>query len=604
MRKLDRVIAPGTARNPFNTRDALVAWMDDLAPYGVFTTDRDLVVRSWNQWMVTHSRLGSREVKGRSLLELYPGLIARRLDEHFARALNGEVNVLSAALHRHLLPFPSTARNDSLEHMLQTARIAPLRSGHEIIGTITIVEDVTQRESQAAILRRQQEHDRVLSHALALLLQSERPHDIAAELFPHLSVPLKLDAFFNYLLAPDGRELRLHAAGGITPEVRKAMSVLALGESFCGQIAVRRTILVENHAQDNLTPTAECVRRLGLRSYVGFPLLIGDRLLGTLSFGSYARDVIAPDEVEVLGKIANYVAISLDRSQRAHDLHEAQERLSRHAEDLEAKVAERTARLHETIAQLESFSYTIAHDLRAPIRSLTGFTDILLSDHSGHLPEDAQALLRRLQRASHRLDALTRDLLKFSRIGRQDVKLAPVDLHEMVQDIVSVTPALQEGVLTIQPPLGFVCAQRTLLQQCLSNLFDNALKFTKPGTKATVMIRTEVREAPVAATDEHSGEPGAAASGGETSAHLQSRRRIWVEDNGIGIAAQAHEKIFGIFERIPGPTPVEGTGIGLAILARACEQMNGTYGVESAPGEGSRFWLEFDVPEKPELALR
>jgi signal transduction histidine kinase len=583
-------------RNPFNTREALVAWMDDLAPYGVFTTDRELVVRSWNPWMVTHSRLAAREVVGRSLPALYPYLTARRLDEHFSRALNGEVSVLSAALHRHLLPFPSPTRDGTEDHMLQTARIAPLRSGAEIVGTITIIEDVTQRESQAAILRRQQEHDRVLSHALALLLQSEHPLDIAAELFPHLAVPLKLDAFFNYLLTPDGRQLRLHAAGGITPEVRKAMSVLALGESFCGHIAVRRTTLLENHAQENTTPTAESVRRLGLRSYVGFPLLIGDRLLGTLSFGSYARDVIAPDEVEVLGKIANYVAISIDRAQRAHDLREAQERLSLHAEDLEAKVAERTARLHETITQLESFSYTIAHDLRAPIRSLTGFTDILLSDFAGQIPEDGQALLRRLQRASRRLDALTRDLLKFSRIGRQDVNLAPVDLNEMVQDIVSVTPALQDGVLTIQPPLGSVCAQRTLLQQCLSNLFDNALKFAKPGSRPTIVVRTELRPAADAATASRETPPPA----DDASSTPQTRRRIWIEDNGIGISPQAHQKIFGIFERIPGPTPVEGTGIGLAILARACEQMNGTYGVESTLGEGSRFWLEFEVPEKPE----
>lgn len=597
MRKDERTGAAEAApHEPFDTRDALVAWMQDLAPYGIFTTNRDFVVRSWNQWLATHSGLAAEHVVGRSLLELFPELAGRRFDEYFSGALRGEVIVLSTALHKYLLPFRPVSRDWGVEHMLQTARVAPLSAGDEIVGTITIIEDVTQRESQSAVLRRQQEHDRLLSNALALLLESERPLNIAAELFPRISVPLKLDAYFNYLLTADGKELRLHAAGGITPEVRRAIATLPWGEGFCGHVAVRRTPVIESHVQASTNPNGELGRRLGLRSYAAFPLLIGDRLLGTLSFGSYARDAIAPDEVEVLTKIAQYVAIALDRAQRESDLRDAQQRLSQHADELELKIAERTAKLHETIAQLESFSYTIAHDLRAPIRSLTGFTDILLTDYAHSVPEDGQALLRRLQRASHRLDALTRDLLKFSRIVRQDVKLAPVDVDELVQDILSVTPPLQDGVLTVQPPLGTVWAQRTLLQQCLSNLFDNALKFAKPGTKPSIVIRSELRAKASTPAKTGSNAPfhpstaGAAPSPGP-------RRRIWVEDNGIGIPRQAHEKIFGIFERILGATPVEGTGIGLAIVARASEQMGGSCGVESELGEGSRFWLEFGLPE-------
>jgi signal transduction histidine kinase len=575
-------------------RDPPVSWMQDLVPFGMFTTDADLVVRSWNQWLATHSGLPRELVVGRPLTDVFPDLIARRLDVHFVRALSGEISVLSTALHKYLLPFPPTSRERPGENMLQTARIGPLHVGGRIEGTLTIIEDVTQREIHAAILRRQQEHDRLLSEALALLLTSEQPLEIAAALFPRLAVPLKLDAFFNYILTPDGRELRLQAAGGVTPEVRKAMAVQPLGEGFAGLVAVRRAPMIESRAHLRDDPDARLVRRLGLRAYAGFPLVVGDRLLGTLSFGTYERDTIAPDEIEVLAKIAQYVAIAFDRAQREDDLREAQRRLSRHAEELEAKITERTAKLHETITQLESFSYTIAHDLRAPIRSLTSFTEILLSDFAAPLPEEGQALLRRLHRASHRLDALTRDLLKFSRIVRQDVKLAPVDLAELVDDIVSVTPALQDGVLTVQLPLGSVLAQRTMLQQCLSNLFDNAVKFTAPGTPPRIVVRSEIRpeSAPAApgapAGPFHPSTMGAAAAGGP-------RRRIWIEDNGIGIPALAHEKIFGIFERVPGPVNVEGTGIGLAIVARAMEQMGGACGVESAPGEGSRFWLDLAV---------
>jgi signal transduction histidine kinase len=474
--------------------------------------------------------------------------------------------------------------------MLQTARIAPLPVDDRIVGTVTIIEDVTQREMQAAILRRQQEYDRLLSEVLALLLEAADPVDTAAQLFPRLAVPLKLDVFFNYLYSPEDKMLRLTASGGLSPEARRAVGEVALGDGLCGQVAERRAPLIEFRVQHNHSPQVQDARRLGLCSYAGFPLLLGDRLLGTISFGSYERDTMPLEVVDVLGKIAQYLAISIDRSQRERELGDAQLRLSQHASELEQKITERTAKLHETITQLESFSYTVAHDLRAPIRSLTGYAEVLLADYRDELPEDGQRVVQRLHRASHRLDALTRDLLKFSRIVREEVSLTPLDVHEVVQDIVGLTPALQDGVLTIEPPLGHVLGQRTLLQQCLSNLFDNALKFAKPGTHPRLVVRGELRPEGVPAS--RAAPASLRALTPEIPPARGARWRIWIEDNGIGIATSAQDRIFGIFERIPGPLPVEGTGIGLAIVAHATEQMGGACGVESEAGKGSRFWIE------------
>jgi PAS domain S-box-containing protein len=585
-------------------KGAMLSWVQAIAPYGIFTTDTGLRIRSWNQWLVTHSGLRLEQVAGRSLTELFPEVRERRLDEHFRRALEGEISVLSTALHKYLLPLRSTIRTTTGgTEMLQTARIAPLVFEGQTVGTIATIEDVTQRESQALVLRRQQEHDRLLSSALALLLSSENPLEAAAQLFPSLATPLRLEVYFNYLLSPDGTELRLHAAGGVAPEVKKTKAVIKLGESLSGTAALQRKPIYTSNVQDSKAPEAQMLRRLGLSSYAAFPLLVGDRLLGTLSFGSYQRPTIAADEIEFLFTISQYLALAIDRSLRDTDLREAQHSLKEHAGMLETKIAERTAKLHETIVQLESFSYTVAHDLRAPIRSLKGFSEILLSDYASVLPETAQALLGRLLRASHRLDALTRDLLQFSRIVRQDVKLSAVDLAEVIQEIVLVTPALQDGVLVVRDPLGTVRAQRTLLQQSLTNLFDNALKFARPGVPARIVVRAERRGevAPVEATalvPAFSPSISAERAHGTSSVPWSSnsgpppRTRVWIEDNGIGIPAQAHEKIFGIFERVSGLEHVEGTGIGLAIVARAVQQMGGTCGVESEPGLGSRFWVE------------
>ena len=590
-------------------RAAMLAWVEAIAPYGIFSTDTELRIRSWNQWLVTHSGLSAGEVLGRSLTEVFPDIAERRLDEHFLRALEGQISVLSTALHKYLLPLRSTVRTADGSQMLQTARIAPLVFDGQTVGTIATIEDVTQRESHALVLRRQQEHDRLLSTALALLLASENPVQVAAEIFPNIAAPLRLEVYFNFLLSPDGTELRLHAAGGVTPEVKKSLSVLKLGEGPSGTAAMRRRPVYIPNVQDSDDPQAQVIRRLGLRSYASFPLLVGERLLGTLSFGSYHRTAIAGEEIEFLFTVAQYLALALDRALRENALREAQQTLSEHAELLETKIAERTAKLHETIVQLESFSYTIAHDLRAPIRSLKGFSEILLNDYSKDMPETAQEMLARLLRASLRLDALTRDLLEFSRVVRQDVKLAPVDVAELVREIMLITPTLQGGVLSFPENLGTVRAQRTLLQQCLANLFDNALKFSRPGVPPRIQLRSEGRgeesviDAPsVAAAFSPSIPPHTTAglpagSSVSSSPWLGSsgtapRIRIWVEDNGIGIPPYAHEKIFGIFERVSGIEHVDGTGIGLAIVARAMQQMGGACGVESELGAGSRFWIE------------
>ncbi len=604
-----------SAQDNFSARDALLGWMQEIAPYGIFTTDAELRVRSWNHWLAHHSGLGADKVVGRPLLEVFPEMKIRRLDEHFRRALAGEVSMLSTALHKYLLPLPTTAREAHGPHMLQTARVAPLPAGDHITGTITIIEDVTQRECQASLLQRQQEHDRLLSSALGVLLQSSDPLRDVAALFPKITLPLGLEGFLKYLYDPATQALRLNAAAGLSPKQREGLAELQLGQGLCGRSAAQRTPTIVSHLQLCADPAALPLRALGLRAYCGFPLLIEDRLLGTLSFLSYSRSAIATDELECLSTVAQYVAIAMDRAHREAALREAQRSLREHAGNLEAKVIERTARLHETIAQLESFSYTVAHDLRAPIRSLKGYSDILLTDYA--LPPDGQTILARLQRASHRLDALTRDLLKFSKIVRQDVELEPVDVEELVQELIMLMPAYQDDVVVLHGPLEKVWAQRTLLQQCFSNLFDNAVKFIAAGTPPRIIVRCErspevlpphANQGDAFNPSTHRPEPADAPGSAPPVAPAspgggrRPRLRIWIEDNGIGIAPAAHHKIFGIFERVSGLDHVEGTGIGLAIVARAVQQMGGTCGVESELDRGSRFWLELAPADGPRPA--
>src|SRR5690606_31267248 len=157
--------------------------------------NESLEVQSWNHWMELHSGLRSDSVIGKSLLTLFPNLEERRLASHFERALQGEASVLATALHRYLLPLRSPFRETTVPHMLQTARIAPLYVERSVCGVVVVIEDVTQRESQAEALSRQQRRDEVLSWALAHLLKTEQPRKAVRQLFFKIAELLDLDTF-------------------------------------------------------------------------------------------------------------------------------------------------------------------------------------------------------------------------------------------------------------------------------------------------------------------------------------------------------------------------------------------------------------------------
>lgn len=234
-------------------------------------------------------------------------------------------------------------------------------------------------------------------------------------------------------------------------------------------------------------------------------------------------------------------------------------------EQLEQLVAERTAKLRETIGELEAFSYSIAHDMRAPLRSLHGFSELLLADHAQHLNEEAQHYLRRIHVGAGRMDRLIQDVLNYSRIVRGESPPEKVEVDRLLQSIIETYPMFtpDKASITIEGSIPPVLGNEALLTQVFSNLLGNAVKFTRAGAKPVIRVWAETDAGKV---------------------------RIFVRDQGIGIAADQHQKIFEIFQQ--AETGYGGTGIGLAIVKKAMERMSGRVGVESSEGAGSTFWVE------------
>lgn len=236
-------------------------------------------------------------------------------------------------------------------------------------------------------------------------------------------------------------------------------------------------------------------------------------------------------------------------------------------ENLEDRVAERTAKLEETVSELEAFSYSVSHDLRAPLRAMQGYSQVLMEDYSNQLDETARDYLDRIVTSGHRLDRLVQDILTYSRSARSEIEIRPINLEKLVEEIVQHYPALQppKADIKIKTPLVNVLGHDGSMTQCVSNLLSNAVKFVPSGKVPEVKVWTD---------------------------HIGPEVRVWFHDNGIGIDRAHQSRIFKMFERAPHVGNYDGTGIGLAIVHKAVERMGGKVGVESAPGEGSKFWIQ------------
>ena len=255
------------------------------------------------------------------------------------------------------------------------------------------------------------------------------------------------------------------------------------------------------------------------------------------------------------------------------------ERLRR---ELEERVARRTAELAEAVKGLESFSYSVSHDLRTPLRAISGFAQILARRHRASLAEEGRHYLDNIVRASAQMGRLIEDLLGYARLGRRVVKLEPVELGGVISEVLhDLEPRLKELGAELRLPEGppVVLGDSTLLFQIFLNLIENALTYRHRDVRPQVAITCNLHD---------------------------GHATVCVEDNGIGIPPEHFDTIFGVFQRLHNQDEYPGTGIGLATVKRAAQMLQARVWVESNAGAGSRFFVQLRCfsPSEDALAQR
>ena len=271
--------------------------------------------------------------------------------------------------------------------------------------------------------------------------------------------------------------------------------------------------------------------------------------------------LINAERPQILDLLLSVYEVAMRRNE---ELAKAQASLRSLNAQLEQKVRDRTRKLEESNKALEAFCYSVAHDLRAPLRSIQGYVTLLNDDYAQGLDDQARSYSARACSAANRMDRMILDLLAYGRVSHAEAKMERVDLREEIAHVLAefeVEIATKKAVISVNAQPITLTTSRVLLGQILSNLLSNALKFVRDNEPPRVTIETRVENGKVI---------------------------LSVRDQGIGMDLTYREKIFNLFEKLE-TKDFPGTGIGLAIVQKAAERIGGTIGLDSAPGAGSCF---------------
>lgn len=531
---------------------ALVESSDDA----IISKSPDGVIMSWNHGAELIFGYRADEIIGHSVSALTPEDLREEEADIRARIRRG-LRVANYETRR--------VRKDGTMVEVSLTLSPIVDNSGSIVAISKIARDITPRKRLQEELFDKKQSLELLSDTAVQLLSAHNPVEALQWMFPRLAQQTQADLFLHHQMLERSDALELSCYAGVSEAEASLVSHLRVGERLFGRVAADRRPMVVPNLQARDDSLLDYLKTAGVKSFACNPLLADDHLIGTLAFGSRSQEFFTTQQLELFGTLSRYLALALDRWRLLQST-------SQRAAELERRVAERTASLQESLGSLEGVLYHVAHDLRAPLRAMHSFTQLLLEDYAPRLDTAGEQYAQIISEASKRMDMLIRDLLSYGRLGHQKVAWTPVDLNTIVDPLIE--SIMQEvgpngAEFRVDRPLPKVQGDPHLISQIFDNLLSNAIKFVEPGCKPKVRIFTETR-------------PG--------------RVCVLIKDNGIGIPEGYQERIFLVFERLHNTQTYPGTGIGLAIVRKGMERLRGHVGVTSTPGEGSCFWLEFKPP--------
>ena len=506
------------------------------------------------------SQIAAEDQLGRGLLELFPELASGRIFE----------------LYREVIETGESFAEDGLELNALFGGVAgprhyDVRIVREGDGVVVSCRDV---ESRVLADRRAERFILIyatLSKADEAIVRIRQRLPLFEQVCRVLVEQGRLRMAWVGEIDDDGWIVPVAHAGavqGYLDSIRISVLDVAEGRGPTGMAARERdhVFTTDIATDERMAPWRDAALAREFRSCAGFPLVVEDRCVAVLTAYASELGFFDEEEVKLFDGLAADLSFALEAMARDERRRAVEDKLRRLSEELERRVQERTQELRAANADLEAFSYSVSHDLRAPLRAIDGFSRVLLSRYADRVDADGRHALERVRAGSERMAVLIDAMLGLSRLGRRPLELGDVDLSalaaEVVEELRAGEPERDVEVL-IEPDVSAV-GDKELLRVVLQNLLGNAFKFTSQQPHARVQFgRTE---------------------------HA-SRAAIFVRDNGVGFDMNYADRLFRPFDRLHSESEFSGTGIGLATVQRVIARHGGRVWAQGAIGDGATFYF-------------
>jgi len=526
----------------------LFGQLDAIGDWGLLATDRTLTITGWNRWLAQRTGVAAEDAVGRRLFDLFPDLVSRGFERYFRQALVGQTAILSQRFHKYILPLPSPISGNDPERMQQSARIVPLVAGEHVAGTLTILEDVTERVFREADLQLRNRQQAALAYSARSALAGNDIADLCRKMVRQLAETIGADFAEALEVQPDGVWASLAGIGWSESsttvfEASEATRTLAVLQS-------EPVVVRELHATPQFRSDAHLLTH-GVTS--GLIVRIpgrGAQAFGLLGVYTRLQRRFTPDEFQFAQALADIIGTAAERKL------------------LEAELRVRAEELAEADRRKDEFLAMLAHELRNPLAPVRNAVQILQATRTDDpvVVRLTEMLSRQVRHMAHLVD----DLLDVSRItrGKVDLQKEHVILTDVVSRAVEIARPLIETRrhdlnISLPPDPILIEADPTRLTQILGNLLNNAAKYTEDGGHIWVSAIRDHCDVVVS-----------------------------VRDSGIGLAPEMLSRVFDLFtqENRTIDRSQGGLGIGLTLVKRLVEMHAGTVRATSdGPGRGSEF---------------
>jgi signal transduction histidine kinase len=579
---------------------------------GIIVVDRDFRVVFWNLWMQRHSGILADKIRGQNIFERFPEIKDRGKDIYIIDSLEKKRPfLLSPLLHQHLISL-KIIKDDRVIQMLQNIKIYPFYEDKESSGCIIVIEDLTEQilhEKEISRLNRILRGIRNVNQLISKVNSEEELFNGSCEI---------LVEDIGYALAWIGLtekeffDVKPVAFAGVEPELFDELKA-KWDDSEYG-LGVTRKVIKTGKVQriDSIQKESfskswqDFIEKTGHQSIFSLPLKVDGRVVGVLNVHSGASVSFYGEEIKLLEEVTGDISFAMMALRERRKRRLAEEELTKHRDYLEEMVKERTAELDKRISEgahlnkamlnlledlkvsnelleskthklkyankeLESFSYSISHDLRAPLRAIDGFTRILMEDYVARLDDEGKRLGSVIQQSARKMGELIDDLLSFSRMGRAAIQFSDIDMKNMANAVYHEATGADERkrVEFAVNDLPRAVGDPTMMRQVWTNLISNALKFSAHRKPAVISVDCREEE---------------------------NKLTYCIKDNGAGFNMKYKDKLFEVFQRLHNEEKYKGTGVGLALVQRIIHRHGGKIRAEGKVDKGAVFY--FSLPRK------